>query len=224
MSLEGDTIQSTASGNRFYVFWAICNSEIKTMILSLIYKFYKHSTEKNKTLVEKKKHIKSISPTLSTEILQLLTHHVRIFVQVEVWVMRTNVQHDEPSSNYSSERSRRRKTDLPFLPALHWAFSMEGYRRPREYFKVHITQRKQKEARDTYWIEKNLPHSLLNLHGFLNNYLGKLKYEEKKSSAFPGPSICAYSYSLNGIPPFPGGQSSPSRPRALNTYLLSNFS
>lgn len=86
------------------------------------------------------------------------------------------------------------------------------------------SHRESKEARDTYRIEKNLPSSLLNLHGFLNNYLGKLKYEETKSSAFPGPSICAYSYSLNGIPPFPGGQRGPSRPRALNTYLLSNFS
>ena len=57
--------------------------------------------------------------------------------------------------------------------------------------------------------------SWIQLSNWTETTLEKLKYDPKKSLCI---STCAYSFSLNTIPFFPGGKNSPSRPRALRGY------
>ena len=86
------------------------------MMLSLIYKCHKHSTEKNKTSELRKKKIPykiyfSFSESRRSCVKHgnpsTLTHHVKIFVQAEVWVTKTKIQHNihlAPTAGIQAER------------------------------------------------------------------------------------------------------------------------
>lgn len=157
MNLEGDIIQSIASGNRFYVFWVIWNNEIKPMILSPIYKFYKFWAEENKNSESRKK------------------SHLNLFLHL--WVRGSHTKHGNTSTFDSSrenvctswglgygaksttrwtlqqqQQKARQKAGSPALPLpLHCVFSLKEYGTQREYFKIHTENEEEERGYFLSW-------------------------------------------------------------------------
>lgn len=152
-------------GKRLSVFWVIWNSEIKTMMLSLIYKRHKHSTEKNKTseLRKKKFHIKSISPSLSVEGAALSMEILQLWPTMwrYLYKQKFGQQRQKYNTTYTwhpQQGSRQKEeADLHLLLLLYQASSGQGRGNHREYCKVHTTQRERKKAN---WGKEANSHAL----------------------------------------------------------------